>query len=155
MEKQHHITLVLEKSNIHLALGDISTAEKSANVATELAEQFDDPLSKANARGHIATIKKTQGKLDEALRIREKEQLPVYEKLGDKRSLLVAQANMARLLITRAQADDNNQARQLLSQALTAAIEMQLPETHQIIAIMAENNWLPEDIHEQLAIHKP
>ena len=36
--------------------------------------------------GKIADILQTRGELDEALRIRREEELPVYERLGDVRS---------------------------------------------------------------------
>jgi len=43
----------------------------------------------------VADILQARGELDEAPRIRREEQLPVYEKLGDVRSLLVDRANLA------------------------------------------------------------
>jgi tetratricopeptide (TPR) repeat protein len=45
--------------------------------------------------GTRADILQARGQLDEALRIREQEELPVYEKLGDVRSLLVGRTKLA------------------------------------------------------------
>jgi hypothetical protein len=39
----------------------------------------------AEAQGRIADILQARGQLDEALRIRQEEELPVYERLGDVR----------------------------------------------------------------------
>ena len=58
------------------------------------------------------------GELDEALRIRREEQLPVYEKLGDVRSLLVGRANLAIGCLQRGQQNDREQANALLCLAL-------------------------------------
>ncbi len=41
--------------------------------------------SKAVTQGKIAEILQARGELDEALRIRREEQLPVFERLGDVR----------------------------------------------------------------------
>src|SRR3712207_7252637 len=43
----------------------------------------------AITRGKIADILQARGELDEALRIRREEELPVYERLGDVRSAAV------------------------------------------------------------------
>jgi len=59
-------------------------------------------------------------------------QLPVYERLGDVRSLLVARANTAITLMQRGAPSDLGEARQLLELALAAAIKMRLPKVRQI-----------------------
>ena len=57
-------------------------------------------------RGEIADILQSRGQLDEALRIRLEEELPVYERLGDVRSKAVTQGNIADILQSRGQLDE-------------------------------------------------
>ena len=64
----------------------------------------------AVTKGQIADIYQARGELDAALEIREKEQLPVYEKLGDVRELLVVRTKIALGLIQRNQAKEDGQA---------------------------------------------
>ena len=59
-----------------------------------------------------------RGELDEALRIRREEQLPVYERLGDVRGVAV---------VTRGKIADVLQARGELDEALRIRREEQLP----------------------------
>jgi hypothetical protein len=47
--------------------------------------------------GQIAEILQTRGELDEVLRIRREEQLPVYERLGDVRGKAVTRPTPVRL----------------------------------------------------------
>ena len=61
--------------------------------------------------------------LDEVLRIRRDEQLPVYERLGATRDLLVGQANSALILLER---------------NAPGAEKMGIPEADQIREIMAD-----------------
>ena len=56
--------------------------------------------SRAVTMGEIADILQARGQLDEALMIRNEEELPVYERLGDVRALLVGRANLAIALLT-------------------------------------------------------
>ena len=49
--------------------------------------------------GKIADILQARGQFDEALRIRTEEQLPIYERLGDVRSLAITEAKIGLLLI--------------------------------------------------------
>ena len=87
--------------------------------------------------GYIADILQARGQLDEALRIRKDEELPVYERLGDVRSLLVAQVNTAITLHHRRRPDDGPEILSLLRDALAAAREHSFPvETRQIEDIM-------------------
>jgi hypothetical protein len=57
-------------------------------------------------RGQIADILQARGQLDEALRIRTEEQLPVYERLGDVRSAAVTRGKIADILAIRGQLDE-------------------------------------------------
>ena len=87
--------------------------------------------------GKIADMLYARGDLDEALRIRREEQLPVYERLGG-RDLVIGRGNLAITLLTRNTAGDREEARDLLCLALADARRMQLPEVQQIEAILQQ-----------------
>ncbi len=74
--------------------------------------------------------------MDEALRIRTQEQLPVYERLGDVRELLVSRANVSIMLLTRNNDGDRQEAERLLHLALAEARRLRLPEAGHIEAIL-------------------
>src|SRR5271168_2430301 len=82
--------------------------------------------------GKIADILQARGQLDEALKIRNEEELPVYERLGDVRELLVGRANLAITLLRRAKDGDRDEAHSLLRLALADARRLNLPEAQQI-----------------------
>jgi hypothetical protein len=94
--------------------------------------------SAAVTRGQIADILQARGQLDEALRIRTEEQLPVYERLGDVRGLLVCRAMIALALLSRGRADERAQANTLLCLALAAAQRLRLSEASQIEQILQQ-----------------
>jgi hypothetical protein len=75
--------------------------------------------------------------LDEALRIRREDELPVYERLGDRRSLLVGRANLAFGLVRRGGAGDREEAVGLLRLAIEEARKMRIPEAKTIAEILA------------------
>ena len=62
--------------------------------------------SRAITRGKIADILQARGDLDEALRIRTEEQLPVYERLGDVHSLAITQSEIADIFVERGELDE-------------------------------------------------
>ena len=68
--------------------------------------------------GQIADVLQARGQLDEALRIRQEEQLPVYERLGDVGWRAVTLGKIADVL----------QARGQLDEALRIRQEEQLPD---------------------------
>jgi len=61
--------------------------------------------SKAITMGRIADILESRGQLDEALRIHQEEQLPVYERLGDVSSKAITMGKIADILKERGQED--------------------------------------------------
>ncbi len=71
----------------------------------------------AITKGQIADILQRRGELDEALRIRTEEQLPVYERLGDVRALAITKGKIADIL----------QGRGELEEALRIRTEEELP----------------------------
>ena len=86
-----------------------------------------------------------RGELDQALRIRREEQLPVYEKLGDVRERLVCRANMAICLIQRRRAGDKVEAQRLLALALADAQRLRLPEVARIEELLRQAASAPPD----------
>ena len=75
-------------------------------------------------------------------RIRREEQLPVYERLGDVRSLLVGRTNLAINLLKRYAPGDRDEATQLLQLAYAEAVRLKLPDAAQIRRTQ-EANQLP------------
>ena len=75
--------------------------------------------------------------VDEALRIRREEELPVYERLGDVHSRAITQLKIARGLLARP-FPDFSAARLLMEQALSAFTDMRLPEAEMARSELAE-----------------
>jgi len=97
--------------------GDPDGADGCFAEAAELFRSAGADRDVAIARAGQADILQARGQLDEALRIRLEEELPVYEKLGDVRSKAVTQGQIADIL----------QARGQLDEALRIRLEEQLP----------------------------
>ena len=127
-DAEHQSDYLWTLGNVALSSGDVPRAEAVAKEKIELDRKREDDKEAALASGLIADILQSRGELDEALRIRREEELPVYERLGDVRSLLVGRANLAIYLMGRGEPDDLVEARRLLELALEAAIKMRLPE---------------------------
>jgi hypothetical protein len=94
--------------------------------------------------GQIAGILQIRGQLEESLRIRREEVLPVYERLGEVRLLLVGRANLALALLERGQPDDMPEIIRLLALALQDARRLRSPETERIAAIIREIGHDPD-----------
>ncbi len=113
-----------------------------------------DERDRAIFLGTHADLQFRQGQLDEALRIRTEQQLPVYERPGDVRSLLVGRANLAMGLLRRDHAGDRELACEYLCQALEDAIGMQIPEAGQIAQILLQLRmrceFIPAEIWAQM-----
>jgi 3-dehydroquinate synthase class II len=60
----------------------------------------------AITKGKIAAILQARGQLDEALRIRTQEQMPVYEQLGEVREIAITKGQIADILQARGQLDE-------------------------------------------------
>ena len=93
----------------------LSEAQKAERIYRSQSEAGRAML--ARTMGQIADIYQARGQLDEALRIRNEEQLPVFEKLGDIRSRAVTMGQIA----------DIYQARGQLDEALRIRKEEELP----------------------------
>ena len=77
--------------------------------------------------GQIADILQARGQLDEALRIHRQESLPVYQKLGARRDILICEWWIATYLQKRTSTGDLAEARRHAQKAYQAAVEMKLP----------------------------
>lgn len=117
--------------------GDPEAAERSLLQAAEAFRELGDVRSRAVAVGKIADILQARGQLDEALRIRTDEELPVYERMDDVRELVIGRANLAQTLLIRNNHGDRPEARRLLCLALADARRLRLPEAQQIEEILA------------------
>ncbi|HPF59802.1 MAG TPA: hypothetical protein P5149_06880, partial [Candidatus Competibacteraceae bacterium] len=75
---------------------------------------------------------------DEALRIRQEEQLPVYERLRSAQDLLVCRAKIGINYLARGAAGDRQTALEFLNLALQDAQRLKLPEAQQIAEIIRQ-----------------
>jgi tetratricopeptide (TPR) repeat protein len=80
----------------------LATLSEAADVLKEAGEH----RSRAVTMGQIADILQQRGETDEALRIRQEEQLPVYERLGDVRERAVTMGKIADILQHRGETDE-------------------------------------------------
>jgi tetratricopeptide (TPR) repeat protein len=99
-----------ERGHVNAALEEFTRA---ASCFLDAGQQRDWAI----ARGGVADILEARGQLDEVLRIRTEDELPVYRELGDVRSVAVTQGQIADIL----------QARGQLIEALRIRTEDQLP----------------------------
>src|SRR5712692_9155079 len=89
-----------------VTLGELDRAQEVFVRLCGIAAAGHDEHTLAVARGRIADILVERGELDEALRIRREEQLPVYTRLGDVRSIAVTQGQIADILVQRGELDE-------------------------------------------------
>jgi tetratricopeptide (TPR) repeat protein len=100
-------------------------------------ESLGDVRSRAVTIGYIASILQARGKLDEAIAMR-REELGVYEELGDEHNLLAGRTNLAISLAMRGRGEDGPEILQLLMEAYRAAVEMEIPDAEQIAGVMEQ-----------------
>jgi len=97
--------------------GDPDNALAVARRAVDLYLALGHAREAAIMQGKIADILRARGELEEALRIRREEQIPVYERLDDVRERAIAQGKIADIL----------QARGELEEALRIRRDEELP----------------------------
>jgi hypothetical protein len=88
-----------------LRAGDPDRALAAAKEQRDLDNKRGAAREVALAAGLIADIIQMRGGLDEALRIRREEELPVYERLGDARSAAVTKGQIADIIQMRGDLD--------------------------------------------------
>ena len=108
------VGFAVELGDLAASLGRVDEAESAYRDAVAAAA---DERSRAVALGRVADILQARGGLDEALRIRREEELPVYERLGDVRARALTIGKIADILEARGALDD----------ALRIRCEEQLP----------------------------
>ncbi len=96
-----------------VARGDIANVRGQVDLASNLYhaaivtfEKLGDLRSRTAVLARIANRLEEQGKLDEALRIRREEMLPVFEHLGDARQRAITMGGIAEVLRKRGEIDD-------------------------------------------------
>jgi tetratricopeptide (TPR) repeat protein/calcineurin-like phosphoesterase family protein len=102
-----------ERSSVLWTLGQVAyrggaldRAFSAAEEKLRLDQERKAEREAAFASGLRADILQARGQLNEALRIRREEQLPVYEKLGDVRSRAITQGQIADILQDRGQLNE-------------------------------------------------
>ena len=124
---------------VALSCGELSTAEAAARANALHDSERGAERDAALAWSIVADIAAARGELDEALRIRREEELPVYEKLGDVRSILVTRAKVAMCLL-QSEPSDRHEARNFLRLALVDAERLRIPEAQIIRQIAKAHN---------------
>jgi tetratricopeptide (TPR) repeat protein len=109
--------LFREKYRILQSIGELDAAVVAARQGLSICWEHNDKRAAAISYGDLADVLQARGELDEALRIRREEELPVYEALGDKRLIAVTMGQIADVL----------QARGDLDEALRIRREEELP----------------------------
>jgi hypothetical protein len=122
-------------ANCRKSLGQPEAAEAKSNLENVRGADRNFAL----ARGLAADILQARGELDEALRIYNTEVLPVYERLGDTRMLVVDRANLA-IHCLKFIPPRRPEANHLLCQALADARRMGIPEAEIIQEILEDND---------------
>ena len=117
----HVATWMIELATLRGILGDPAAAKEELGRVVDLldrpssqgAMEDDDRDSlRASTMGRIADILYARGELDEALRIRREEELPVYERLGAVRERAVTMSKIADILEASGQLDEALRIRQ-------------------------------------------
>ena len=96
----------LVAADVSLSLGDVEASLRWATAVRDRARDNGEERTAALGAGQIADIFEARGDLDEALRIRREDQLPVYEKLGDIHSRAIAMGKIADIAEARGDLDE-------------------------------------------------
>ena len=80
--------------------------------ALRIFERLGNMLERAETLGGIADVSESRGQLDEALRIRQDEELPTYERLGQEQEKAWTLGKIADILQARGQLDEALRIRQ-------------------------------------------
>ncbi|EAU68302.1 metallophosphoesterase [Stigmatella aurantiaca] len=99
-------------SNVAMTSGALDRALVAAKEQSALDRDLQDPRGTALAEGIRADILQARGQQDEALRIRQQEVLPAFERLGDVRERAVTLGKVADILQARGQQDEALRIRQ-------------------------------------------
>ncbi len=100
-DPETRMTIGLMVCDVAMSCGDMEGAMHSATRIVRDAAASGQDRALALAQGKIADILQRRGDLEEALRIRREEELPVYERLDDEHSQAITQAQIAEILQSR------------------------------------------------------
>ena len=101
-----HAAFDLRRSEHLVQSGKVAEGEGVIRAVRAAFQDLGDDRMSAIASGQIADILQSRGEVDEALRIRREEQLPVYERIGDARSRAVTMGKIADILQSRGEVDE-------------------------------------------------
>ncbi|EWY36802.1 hypothetical protein N825_23290 [Skermanella stibiiresistens SB22] len=101
-----HAMLLAQVADRRRQTGDLNEAEGLLERAKSHFETLGDVRSRAVTMGRIVDILQARGELDEALRIRREELLPVFNRLGDVCSRAVTMGKIADILRARGEMDE-------------------------------------------------
>ncbi len=93
-------------AKLHWRQGDPQRALDELYAISVEFEDLGDIRSQAVRQCLIADILQDRGCLDEALRIYQKDCMPVYQELGDVHALVICKSRIADILLTRGQLDE-------------------------------------------------
>lgn len=105
-ETQRGLDLAWAVASLAVRSGDPEYALHTARQFAVQAKQQQKDREYAVALGQISNILQARGELEEALRIRREEELPVYERLGDVRSCAITQGQIAGILQLRGELEE-------------------------------------------------
>ncbi len=105
-------SLLLEQGDLHQSIGELNEAMACFQTSLDLYRQRHDEANIAELLDRVAGILQARGELDEALRIRQQEILPICKRLGDVRSKAVTMGQIADILYRRGELDEALRIRQ-------------------------------------------
>ncbi len=109
MDEESRLQLLWELSDLLLITGHVNEAEdclKSQILSLASLVLASLPVAVAVTMGKIADVLQRKGEIDEALRIRREELLPVYEKLGYVRERAITMGQIADVLQQKGEIDE-------------------------------------------------
>ena len=106
LEPFEHTALLTAQGRLLVRRGDVDRAVELFKKARGIEISRGNERNATVLSGEIADILSARGDLDEALRIRREEELPVYERLGDVRSKAVTMGQIADILSARGDLDE-------------------------------------------------
>ncbi len=106
LKPEERSNLLWTLANVSMRCGDLGQALSAAREKKTLDQSRQADREAALAAGVHADILQERGEVDEALRIRREEELPVYERLGDVRSRAVTMGKVADILQARGEVDE-------------------------------------------------
>lgn len=136
LEENERSNVLWTLSQVAVRSGDLDRAATAAREKADLDQARGEEREAAFAVSVLADVLQARGDFEEALRIRREEELPVYDRLGASRDVLVCRAKLALTHLGRNQDGDRETAITLLHLALEPAERMRLPEAEQIRSIL-------------------